>query len=81
MDKRDDEVAGLHGDERDAATARRADIAARHLKPRTDRPASSARGMHHVALLSSDVERTVHFYQDVLEFPLTEMVENRDYVG
>jgi len=81
MDKRDDEVAGLHGDERDAATARRADIAARHLKPRPDRPASSARGVHDVALLSSDVERTVHFYQDVLEFPLTEMVENRDYVG
>ena len=28
-----------------------------------------------------DVERTVRFYQDVLEFPLTEIVENRDYAG
>ena len=37
--------------------------------------------MHHVALLSSDVERTVEFYQGVLEFPLTEMFENRDYGG
>src|SRR3989440_4923356 len=46
-----------------------------------DRPASSARGLHHVALLSADVERTVRFYQDVLEFPLTEIVENRDYPG
>ncbi|MCW2948807.1 MAG: Glyoxalase/bleomycin resistance protein/dioxygenase [Actinoallomurus sp.] len=46
-----------------------------------DRPASSARGVHHVALLSSDVERTVRFYQDVLEFPLTEIFENRDYKG
>ena len=61
--------------------ARRAEIAARHLRPRSDRPASSARGVHHVALLSNDVERTVRFYQDVLEFPLTEMFENRDYGG
>jgi catechol 2,3-dioxygenase-like lactoylglutathione lyase family enzyme len=46
-----------------------------------DRPASSARGLHHVALLSGDVERTIRFYQDVLEFPLTEIFENRDYRG
>lgn len=44
-------------------------------------PASSARGIHHVALLSSDVERTVRFYQDTLGFPLTELFENRDYRG
>jgi catechol 2,3-dioxygenase-like lactoylglutathione lyase family enzyme len=48
---------------------------------RADRPASSARGVHHVALLCSDVERTIHFYQDLLEFPLTEIFENRDYRG
>jgi catechol 2,3-dioxygenase-like lactoylglutathione lyase family enzyme len=47
----------------------------------SDRPVSSARGLHHVALLSSDVERTVQFYQDVLGFPLTEIFENRDYRG
>jgi catechol 2,3-dioxygenase-like lactoylglutathione lyase family enzyme len=46
-----------------------------------DRPASSARGLHHAALLSSDVEQTVKFYQGVLEFPLTEIFENRDYQG
>jgi catechol 2,3-dioxygenase-like lactoylglutathione lyase family enzyme len=46
-----------------------------------DRPASSARGVHHFALLSSDVERTVRFYQGLLEFPLTEIFENRDYKG
>ena len=45
------------------------------------RPASSARGVHHVALLCADVERTVKFYQEVLEFPLTEIFENRDYRG
>ena len=37
--------------------------------------------MHHFALLCSDVERTVKFYQEVLEFPLTEIFENRDYKG
>jgi catechol 2,3-dioxygenase-like lactoylglutathione lyase family enzyme len=45
------------------------------------RPPSSARGLHHAALLSGDVERTVRFYQEVLEFPLTEIFENRDYQG
>ena len=53
----------------------------RFLKPRGERPESAARGVHHVALLSSDVERTIRFYQDVLEFPLTELFENRDYKG
>jgi catechol 2,3-dioxygenase-like lactoylglutathione lyase family enzyme len=48
---------------------------------RQDRPVSSARGVHHVALLSGDVERTIRFYQDLLEFPLTEIFENRDYAG
>jgi len=48
---------------------------------RADRPESSARDLHHVALLSADVERTIRFYQDVLEFPLTEIFENRDYRG
>jgi catechol 2,3-dioxygenase-like lactoylglutathione lyase family enzyme len=46
-----------------------------------DRPPSSARGIHHTALLSSDVERTIKFYTEVLEFPLTELIENRDYQG
>ena len=56
-------------------------LRARHLRPREARPESSARGVHHLALLSSDVERTIAFYQDLLEFPLTELFENRDYQG
>ena len=48
---------------------------------KTPRAESAARGIHHVAVLSSDVERTVRFYQDVLGFPLTEIFENRDYRG
>ena len=58
-----------------------ADLRARYLRPRADRPQTSARGVHHVALLSHDVERTIRFYQDVLGFPLTELFENRDYNG
>lgn len=64
-----------------ASAAERERIRAAHLRPAGQRPASSARGLHHTALISGDVERTVRFYQDVLEFPLTEMVENRDYTG
>ena len=56
-------------------------LRARHLRSRDDRPPSSARGLHHFALLSSDVERTITFYQDLLEFPLAELFENRDYRG
>jgi catechol 2,3-dioxygenase-like lactoylglutathione lyase family enzyme len=52
-----------------------------HLAAPADRPHSSARGVHHVALVSGDVERTVCFYQDLLELPLTEMFENRDLPG
>ncbi len=58
-----------------------ADLRARYLRPRVDRPPTSARGVHHVALLSQDVERTIRFYQELLGFPLTELFENRDYNG
>ncbi len=64
-----------------AIHARRDRLRQRHLRPPAERPASSARGLHHTALISSDVETTVRFYQDVLEFPLTELIENRDYPG
>ena len=52
-----------------------------YLRPAGERPASSARGVHHQALISSDVVRTIDFYQDLLEFPLTDLFENRDYEG
>jgi catechol 2,3-dioxygenase-like lactoylglutathione lyase family enzyme len=56
-------------------------IRSTYLKPPAERPESSARGLHHFALVSSDVERTVRFYQELLEFPLTDIFENRDYPG
>jgi catechol 2,3-dioxygenase-like lactoylglutathione lyase family enzyme len=56
-------------------------IRSTYLRPEGERPESSARGLHHVAFLSSNVERTVRFYQELLEFPLTDIFENRDYRG
>ena len=56
-------------------------LRATYLRSSSVRPESSAQGVHHLALLSSDVERTIAFYQGVLEFPLTELFENRDYKG
>ena len=61
--------------------ARRAALRAAHLKPAASRPPSTARGVHHIALICSDVDLTIRFYQDVLGFPLVEVMENRDYKG
>jgi catechol 2,3-dioxygenase-like lactoylglutathione lyase family enzyme len=61
--------------------ARRAELRDRYLAPRAEQPPTAARGVHHVALLCTDVERTIRFYQDLLEFPLTDLFENRDYQG
>src|SRR5437016_8771766 len=71
----------MTGMELAAIEAERERIRTAYLLPDGERPASSARGLHHFALLCSDVERTIRFYQDVLEFPLTEIFENRDYKG
>jgi catechol 2,3-dioxygenase-like lactoylglutathione lyase family enzyme len=62
-------------------TAEWAELRERYLRPPGERPASTARGVHHQALLSSDVARTIEFYQGLLGFPLTELFENRDYEG
>jgi catechol 2,3-dioxygenase-like lactoylglutathione lyase family enzyme len=61
--------------------AKRDRWASTYLKPPAERPPSSARGVHHMALICGDVERTIQFYQDVVGFPLIELMENRDYAG
>jgi catechol 2,3-dioxygenase-like lactoylglutathione lyase family enzyme len=65
----------------DAIAAERELIRQDHLVAGPDRLPSSARGLHHFALICSDVRRTIEFYQGILEFPLTEIFENRDYPG
>jgi catechol 2,3-dioxygenase-like lactoylglutathione lyase family enzyme len=65
----------------EAQAAERERLRERYLRPPSARPTSAARGVHHVALLCSDVERTIRFYQELLGFPLVELFENRDYRG
>src|SRR5918912_999569 len=65
----------------EAIAAERERIREDYLQDAGDRRESSARGLHHFALICSDVRRTIDFYQGVLEFPLTEIFENRDYPG
>lgn len=68
-------------DEPDRLTEQRDRIREQYLAARGQRRATSARGIHHTALICGDVRRTVEFYQNVLGFPLIEMFENRDLVG
>ena len=63
----------------DAITAERARLQAAYITE--DRPPTSARGIHHAALICSNVEQTIQFYQGILEFPLTDLFGNRDYQG
>jgi catechol 2,3-dioxygenase-like lactoylglutathione lyase family enzyme len=67
--------------ERDELTTRRDKIREEFLAPFGQRAPSTARGIHHAALISSDVQRTVEFYQGLLGFPLIEIFENRDLPG
>lgn len=61
--------------------ARRAELRGQYLRAPHERQATPGRGIHHAALICSDVERTIQFYQGLLGFPLVELVENRDYKG
>jgi glyoxylase I family protein len=61
--------------------SRRADLRARYLQSPDTRPESAGGGVHHLALICSDPEQTIRFYQDLLGFPLVELFENRDYPG
>jgi len=61
--------------------ARRAELRELYLRPAAEREQTPGRGIHHAALICSDVERTIQFYQGLLGFPLVELVENRDYNG
>jgi catechol 2,3-dioxygenase-like lactoylglutathione lyase family enzyme len=65
----------------EAIAAERARIRATYLRPRAERQPTTARGVHHMAVLCADVQRTIEFYQGLLEFPLTDIFENRDYRG
>jgi len=63
------------------SAANRERWAKQYLRPAAERPKSTVRGLHHLALICSDVEQTIQFYQELLGFPLVELMENRDYKG
>jgi glyoxylase I family protein len=67
-------------DQTELASRRKA-LRDRYLLSEDKRPDSIGRGVHHLALICADPERTIRFYQDVLGFPLVELFENRDYEG
>ncbi|HEV7897353.1 MAG TPA: VOC family protein [Planosporangium sp.] len=69
------------GRELEVVRERRAQLRNKYLQPAGSRPATTVRGVHHVALICRDVEETIRFYQNLLGFPLVELVENRDYAG
>ena len=56
-------------------------LEATHLRPPGQRAAVGGRGLHHLALICSDVDATIAFHQELLGFPLVEVMENRDYQG
>ena len=67
-------------DQTELASRRKA-LRDRYLLPEGERPDSIGRGVHHLALICSDPERTIRFYQELVGFPLVELFENRDYPG
>jgi glyoxylase I family protein len=69
------------GAELEAVRARRAELKEQYLVAEGAPPATPMGGVHHLALICRDVEETIKFYQDLLGFPLVELVENRDYAG
>jgi len=69
------------GAELDAVRQRRDELRRRYLRQPAERTPTTTRGIHHAALICRDVEETIVFYQDLLGFPLVELLENRDYAG
>lgn len=65
----------------DALKRRRDQLRAKYMVSPADRQLTTGGGIHHLALICSDPERTIRFYQGLLGFPLAEVFENRDYHG
>ena len=74
-------MAEPEGTALDALRTRRNELRSRYLLSRFRAARHHRAGVHHVAFICRDVEETVRFYQELLGFPLVEIVENRDYSG
>lgn len=69
------------GAELEAVRERRTALREQYLPATADRTSTPTHGVHHVAFVCRDVEETIRFHQELLGFPLVELVENRDYAG
>ena len=58
--------------------ARRHELRRRYLQADAPARQTTGVGVNHLALICSDIERTIEFYTQVLGFPLTELFQNRD---
>ncbi len=58
--------------------ARREELRRRYLMSPTDGRTTTGVGVNHLALICSNIERTIEFYTEALGFPLTELFQNRD---
>src|SRR5713101_1272442 len=56
---------------------RREELSRRYLQT-TPLPPVYTGGVDHLALISSDLEATIHFYNEVIGMRLTRIVQNRD---
>ena len=74
-------IAGMATRDLVALSERRTHLRNRYLKPEGERAPTVGGGVHHLALICEDPERTIRFYQDLVGFPLVELFENRDYEG
>jgi catechol 2,3-dioxygenase-like lactoylglutathione lyase family enzyme len=76
-----DKASLIDDDTRQALTKARDRIREEFLFSHDERPATTGRGIHHTALICSDVQTTVDWYQNVAGFPVTVLFENRDLAG
>jgi glyoxylase I family protein len=58
--------------------ARRDALRQRYLQPDVEPTPTSARGINHLVLICSNIERTIEFYTEVMGFPLVRLFQNRD---
>src|SRR5689334_17421311 len=57
--------------------ARRQELRSRYLRAESGSRTTGV-GVNHLALICSNIERTIEFYTEVLGYPLTELFQNRD---
>jgi glyoxylase I family protein len=58
--------------------ARREALRRKYLAADAPPSPTSGQGINHLALICSDIERTIEFYTQVLGFPLVRLFRNRD---